>query len=66
MSQPSLADEGQIEEYGGDYTPRDEERFQSERSNVADVGDVLVCGHGGIVGAADGISKYEAGSVRHV
>jgi hypothetical protein len=58
VSQPSLTDERKVQEYGGDHTTRDEEWFQAERSNVADIGDVLVCGHGGIVRAAGVISKW--------
>jgi hypothetical protein len=58
VSKPSLADEGEVQEYRSDHTTRDEEWFQAERSNVADIGDVLVCSHGRIVRAAGVISKW--------
>ncbi len=49
VTQPPVRAERQIQEYGGQHAARDEQRLQVVGRNVADVGDVLGLGHGGIV-----------------
>ena len=49
VTEPPVRAEGQIQEHGRQHAARNEQRLQVVRRDVADVGDVLVFGHGGIV-----------------
>jgi hypothetical protein len=51
VAQPAVGAKRDIEEQRGEHAARDEERLEVGRAHVADVGDVLALGHGGVVDA---------------
>ena len=57
MPQPSLANEGQIEENGGDNAATDEQWLEAVCSNIRYVGYMLIWVHRRIVRAVGAVSR---------
>ena len=49
MAQPAVGAKRHVQQQRGEHAARDEERLEVGRAHVADVGDVLALGHGGVV-----------------
>ena len=61
MAQPTFRGKAEVEKDGGDDTACDEERLETRRADVANVGDVLLRLHRGIFWAALGQPDDEHG-----